>query len=111
MAELVLLDAGWNATSLGHMLPFATLREVITADQPKLMWLSVSVIRDEDRFVEEMASLFETARNHGTAVTIGGRSLGESLRKRLRYTSFCDSFRHLEDFSRELRSVQADSPG
>lgn len=102
MAELVLRDVGWNASSLGHMLPFATLHAAMQALRPKLIWLSVSVVRCEERFVEEMNRLFETAESLGVALAIGGRSLSAELRRQLRYTAFCDTFQHLEDYSRSI---------
>lgn len=102
MAELVLRDAGWNAASLGHMLPFATLRTAVETHRPKLLWLSISAIRDEARFVKEMHDLFTVTQSKGTALAVGGRSLSTDLRQQLRYSVFCDTLQNLADFARTL---------
>ncbi|MEC7557418.1 MAG: helix-turn-helix domain-containing protein [Planctomycetota bacterium] len=104
MAELVLRDTGWNAQSLGNMLPFKTVRSAVQAIQPRLVWLGVSVVRDEDRFVEEMNELFAVTESFGAVLVIGGPVLNKTLRRRIRYSTHCDSMQHLEDFSRLVLS-------
>ena len=99
MAELVLRDVGWNAESLGHRLPFETVRSAVARLRPRLLWLSVTSIRDEPQFVEEMLRLFDVARAHDTAVVVGGRVLNADLRRRLRYSTYCDTYQHLSDFA------------
>lgn len=106
MAELVLREAGWNAESLGHLLPFSTLQAAIERHQPRLLYISVSSIRDEEQFVDEMLQLFDVASANQTAVAIGGRALGQDLRKRLRYSTFCDTYQHLSDFARLVLGSQ-----
>jgi MerR family transcriptional regulator, light-induced transcriptional regulator len=103
MAELVLRDTGWNAHSLGHLLPFETVKAAIERDQPRLLWLSVSAIRDQTSFAEHMLSLFEVAHLHRTAVVLGGKALHPELRRQLRYSTYCDTFQHLADFASLLR--------
>ncbi|MEZ6057818.1 MAG: B12-binding domain-containing protein [Planctomycetaceae bacterium] len=95
MASLVLRDAGWNASSLGNMLPFTTIRRAIERERPKLVWLSVSTIRTQDRFVDEMNETVDLALQHGTAIAIGGRGLTPPLREKLRYSAFCETFQQL----------------
>ncbi|MCA9027711.1 MAG: B12-binding domain-containing protein [Planctomycetaceae bacterium] len=102
MAEVVLKEAGWNARSMGHMLPFETIRTAVERHRPGLLWLSVSAIRNEDRFCDEMHRLFELANARGTAVVLGGRALQPEIRRRLRYTTYCDTYQHLSDISRML---------
>ena len=114
MAELVLRDLGWNASSLGHMLPFDTIRVAVESLQPKLVWLSVSAIRDQERFVAEFNDLFLAVDAVGGSLVVGGRSLPSKLRRQLRFNTFCDSFQNLEDFSRSLLSPSqrpSQSPG
>ncbi len=102
MSELVLRDAGWNASSLGHMLPFSTLHAAMARHTPRLLWLSVSVIRDEQRFCEEMNSLFDHAERLRVALVIGGRSLEPEIRRQIRYSAYCDTFQNLQDFAETL---------
>ncbi len=105
IAELVLRDSGWNAQSLGHMLPFATLHTAIERHAPRLLWLSLSTIRDEDSFCTEMNRLFDKAEQARTALVIGGRSLSPEIRRRIRYSSYCDTFLNLQDFAETLISA------
>lgn len=102
MAELVLRDCGWRSTSLGHMLPFDTLRLAIERDKPRLFWLSVSSIRQPEVFVKEMKNLYECAQRNNTAFAIGGRVLTPEIRSEIRYSSFCESFQSLQDFAYSL---------
>ncbi len=102
MAELVLRVAGWNAMSLGHMLPFDTLRKAIEQHSPKLVWLSVSAVRDETRFVAEFNQLFEHADKLGAAIAVGGVALTPEIRRQIRFSAHCETFQHLEDFARVM---------
>lgn len=102
MGELVLRDGGWNAMSLGHLLPFATLQKAIERQQPRLLWISISAIREADRFCDEMNRLFEIAQSHGTAIVLGGRALSLEIRRNIHYSSYCDTFKHLDDFTSTL---------
>lgn len=119
MAEIVLRDTGWDSRSMGNMLPIATVRAAIEQQHPGLLWLSISAIRNEDNFCDEMNRLFEAASAQGTAVVLGGRALEPHVRKRLRYTMYCDAYQHLEDFSQLLlsehgvraASASLDAPG
>lgn len=109
MAELTLRDVGWRASSLGNMLPFNTLRWAICELRPRLFWLSVSSIRDEAVFQSEFEKLYETASEQGTALVVGGAALTEDVRRRLRYSSFCDTFQQLDAFARTLhRPVESE---
>ena len=105
MAEVVLRSVGWQATSLGTNLPAETLMQSISETRPRLFWLSVSFIADESSFVAAVNSVFAAAHSAGAALAIGGQALGESLRKKIQYTTFCESFRDLELFARTLNPV------
>lgn len=99
IAELVLRESGWNATLLGTTLPLETARAAIQDHRPKLFWASVSFIPDEARFVGQWSELHATAVECGTALVVGGRALTEPLRRQMRYTAYCDTFRQLESFA------------
>lgn len=102
MGELVLREAGWNAASLGHMLPFETLQTAIRRHKPKLFWLSVSSIREADRFSAEMAKLAQVARRQTTRLVAGGRALTPEVRKSLAGWTVCDTFEQLAALARTL---------
>ncbi len=102
MSELVLRDCGWRASSLGNMLPFETLRRALERERPRLMWISITSIREEDRFIASFNVLFDTATSFGSAIVVGGQALTAEVRRRLRYTTYCDNFRHLEALANTL---------
>ena len=102
MGEVVLRDLGWRSVSLGNMLPFETLHRAIETDRPRLMWLSVTSIRDADRFIASFNTLFDTASAWGCALVVGGQAFGSDIRQRLRYTTYCDTFGHMAAFARTL---------
>lgn len=99
MAELVLRDCRWRATSLGTNLPLETLDHAIRSRRPKLLWLSCSHLEDEDQFLQDYTELHD---EHGesTAFVVGGRALHEGLRQQMKYSAYCDNMRHLESFAR-----------
>tara|TARA_B100000029_G_scaffold51134_3_gene46529 strand:+ start:2190 stop:3068 length:879 start_codon:yes stop_codon:yes gene_type:complete len=102
MAELVLRDSGWDAQSMGNLLPFETVRAAVRKIRPRLLWLGVAVVRDEDRFIDEMNRLYSVTESEGTVLVVGGPALGKTLRGQIRYSAHCDSMQHLEDFARLL---------
>lgn len=109
MAELVLRDAKWNAVSLGDNLPFGTIGAAIREHRPRLVWLSCSHIADENEFLRGYADLYDEF-GLDVAFVLGGYSLHDSLRQRMRSSSFCDNMQHLQDFAQTLRSAILESP-
>jgi methanogenic corrinoid protein MtbC1 len=103
MAELVLRDAGFYATSLGTSIPVSSLVKAIRETRPKLFWLSVSHIRDGLDFVTEFTALSQACVTAGTALAVGGRALTADLRTRMTYSAYCDNMQHLEAFAKTLR--------
>jgi methanogenic corrinoid protein MtbC1 len=97
LVELVLRQNGWQATSLGSSLPFDTLIAAIKENQPKLFWLSVSHIADQEAFVRDYRRLYEVAAGK-TKLIVGGRALSEEVRKQIQYAAYCDNLQHLEAY-------------
>ncbi len=104
MVDLILRQTGWDTHNLGVGLPFDTLCQAIAHHRPRLFWLSVSHIDDNDQFVRDYQSLFASAPSE-TAFVVGGRALSEPLRRHLQYASFCDNLRHLESCSRAIAAT------
>jgi MerR family transcriptional regulator, light-induced transcriptional regulator len=102
MAELVLRDCGFYATSLGTSIPFASLVKAVQKTEPQLFWLSVSHIREGLDLVTEFAALSQACVATGTALAVGGRALTEDLRQRMTYSAYCDTMQHLEAFGTTL---------
>ncbi len=103
MSEMVLRSVGWDARSLGSSIPFDSMINAVKRHEPGLFWLSVSFIPDESAFISGFNRLFEAASKINTAVVVGGRALTTEIRTRLRYSAFCDTMRHLEEFAKTLR--------
>jgi excisionase family DNA binding protein len=72
MVELVLAEAGWNATSLGSSLPFATMAAAAQRHEPQLFWLSVSHCQDPDALRQGFGE-FLAATSPTLPVVVGGR--------------------------------------
>jgi MerR family transcriptional regulator, light-induced transcriptional regulator len=107
MAEVVLRSVGWNATAIGTNLPFDTMQRAICETRPRLFWLSISYISDEQSCVAGINDLFLAAHETGSALTVGGQAVSESLLQQIQYTTFCESFRDLEMFARSLHPHQS----
>jgi len=101
MVELVLRQAGWRSQLLGSQLPFATLTKAIRNARPQLVWLSVSQIDDERRFLDEYRAFYGAVHSE-VAIVVGGRALIESVRRQMEYASYCDNLQHLEAFAQTL---------
>ncbi|HET7522651.1 MAG TPA: B12-binding domain-containing protein [Acidimicrobiales bacterium] len=100
LAEMVLLDAGWQAIDLGPHTPILSFRQALSELRPRLLWISVSQLVDRDRFLAEYRELYQEAERAGVAVAIGGRALIDSLRSAMPYTCYGDGLRHLAAFAR-----------
>ncbi len=103
MSELVLRSVGWDARLLGTSIPIDSMTKAIQRHEPRLFWLSVSFIPDESEFVGGFNQLSEAAAKTHTAIVVGGRALTAEIRTKLRYSAFCDTMRHLEEFGKTLR--------
>ena len=101
MAELILRDAGWRATSLGDNLPFDTLAAAIREQKPSLFWLSCSHVQNAGEFLAGYSSLYEEFSGN-VAFVVGGHALSEELRQQMQFSSYCDSMQHLEGFAQTL---------
>lgn len=104
MVELVLRDSKWNAVSLGTNLPFATLRAAILQHRPRIFWLSVSHIIDDQNFIREYTELYDEF-GLDVGFVVGGRGMTESIRRQIQYSAFCDNVRHLESFAQTIKNT------
>lgn len=109
MAEIVLRSCDWDARLLGCSIPLKSMEAAVRDQRPQLFWLSVSHVPDEAGFVVGFNRLFETASAQGTSLVAGGRALTPEIRAKLRYTSFCDTMRHLEEFAKTLIRLSRES--
>jgi MerR family transcriptional regulator, light-induced transcriptional regulator len=102
LGELVLREIGWKVRNLGVNLPMRSLAHAAIHHRPRLIFLSVSYLKNEDQFVREYRSFYEEATSVGAAVIVGGQALGAELRSRLIYASYGERMAHLSEFARRL---------
>lgn len=104
MVELVLVDAGWNAVSLGSSLPFATMVAAAQHHDPDLFWLSFSHVSDAQTIRKDFKEFLD-ATPRRMNVVIGGQKADGVLEelvdgKRVRACSDLSSLRQaLRHFS------------
>jgi MerR family transcriptional regulator, light-induced transcriptional regulator len=102
LAQLVLLDAGWEPVNLGPNTPLPSLTRAVRELRPRLLWLSVSYLEDTVEFVDSYSGLYRAAERQGVAVAVGGQALTEPLRSTIAYTTHGDGLVHLAAFARVL---------
>lgn len=102
LAQLVLIDAGWDAVNLGPHTPLQSFERALVDLHPKLLWLSVSHLVAADKFLQDYRRLSKLAKDRGIAIAIGGRALAEPIRAQLSYTTFGDGLSQLAAFAHSL---------
>lgn len=101
IVEIVLRESNWRAMNLGSNLPMTTLAAAAHEHRPRLLWLSVSHLQDEAKFIGEYQQLAASIPAE-TMILIGGRALTDSVRPKLEYTGHCDNMRQLTSFAAAL---------
>lgn len=102
LAQMVLLEAEWNAINLGPHTPIGTFRQAIRQHRPKLIWISASHLNDVETFVAEYMQLQIDAEREGIAIAIGGRAIDEDIRSRISFSTFGGGLAHLAEFANSL---------
>jgi methanogenic corrinoid protein MtbC1 len=102
LAQMVLLDAGWDAVNLGPDTPIKSLCVAIDELHPKLVWLSISHREIDDAFQRAYMKLYRHTQAAGIPLVIGGRALFEASRAKLPYTAYGDGLTHLAALARSL---------
>jgi excisionase family DNA binding protein len=102
LVELTLRELGWDVVNLGPNLPMTSLARAVRVQQPRLVWLSVSHLGDDEHFIQEYKSFYGSVSRTGAAVVLGGSALTPALRARLVAASFGDRVAHLREFARRL---------
>lgn len=102
LAQMVMLDAGWEAINLGPDTPLESLTRALRVLRPRLVWLSISHLEDAEKFLSDYENFYHEANQQGVAVALGGRALSDAVRSRMPYSSFGDKLGNLAAFARTL---------
>jgi MerR family transcriptional regulator, light-induced transcriptional regulator len=102
LAQIVLLDAGWATVNLGPNTPLESLTRAIRQLRPRLVWLSVSYLKNTVEFLRSYREFYQAAERIGVAVAVGGQALVEPVRSAMPYTTHGDALNHLAAFARTL---------
>lgn len=102
LAQLVLLDAGWQAVNLGPNTPLENLADAVRRLRPKLVWLSISNVAHPKSFVEQFESMRAAADHVDAALAIGGRGLHERLKAKLNFSANGDGLAQLAEFAKSI---------
>jgi len=105
LVELVLREAGWNATNLGGDLPLSTLLSAVERERPKMLWLSISHVEDRAVFIEEYNRFYSQLPSN-LVVAVGGRALTDELRPHIGYTAHCDNLEQLSALAQVISGVR-----
>lgn len=109
MTELVLRREGLTSTSLGTSIPGHSYIRAVHELKPQLVWISVSFIPDRDLFIGEFNRLAECCEQQNVPLLVGGRALTSEIRRRIKFSSFCDTMQQLTMFVTTLPFHETDS--
>jgi excisionase family DNA binding protein len=102
MAQMVMLDCGWDAVDLGPNTPLSSLGLAAVELRPRLVWLSISHGLEHKHFIADYRALYRKCEASGVALVVGGQALVDSIRSKLPYTAHGDSLAHLAAFAKSL---------
>ena len=104
MVELVFSACDWEAKNLGVLLPESDLRAAVRTFNPSMVWLSYTVLGNVERAVTENNQVYETMKDCGTKLIIGGQALTADVRSQMRFDFLATSMRELESYIQTQRS-------
>lgn len=106
LVEMTFSSQGWKAMSLGCNLPFDSIIAAAKKFEPKVIWVSVSTMENEEEFIRGYQRLVNHTRDRASIV-VGGRGLKEHVRKQLEFASFSDTLQQLQQFLKTLNRFNA----
>jgi excisionase family DNA binding protein len=105
LIEIIFREAGWRTINLGSSVPLDSLLVAAKRYVPKIFWLSVTHIDDEEEFLRRFDA-FSRELPKGVMLVVGGQALTDRLRPRMQFSAYCDSLKQLSALARNLRSSQ-----
>ena len=103
LAELVLLETGWNVVNLGPNTPMTSFLLALERLRPRLVWLSVSYVPDFPAFQRGFTALCRSAGASRATVVAGGRVMTADRRARLPLARFGENLSDLQNIAATLR--------
>ena len=79
MAAAVLADLGYRDHNLGPDLPTTAMLKAVEHYRPRLVWLAMSVSRDDDRLTTAETDLAARLERQGATLIVGGRGAPPSI--------------------------------
>jgi methanogenic corrinoid protein MtbC1 len=104
LIQMMLLDAGWDATNLGPNTPMASFRVALGELEPRLIWLSASHLPDRHELLGQYCQFYHYAVQAGVAVAVGGQAIDVGLRSIMPATFHGTCLTELEAFARTLHA-------
>jgi excisionase family DNA binding protein len=105
LAQMALLDRGWNAVNLGPNTPVGSFRRAVLDLKPRLLWISFSYLPDPETFLAQYPDLYQATREYDVTVVVGGQALTPDVRSRLKYAAFGDGISNLVELATRLHSL------
>ncbi|KAB2949235.1 MAG: hypothetical protein KJ057_00595 [Phycisphaerae bacterium] len=101
---------GWHAVNLGPDTPFSAMLAAVERHAPRLVWLSISSIRNQKEVEEGVAELSARLSERGTALILGGRAAGSLSIMKHTYSQRGESLADLLTLANELRLASCPQP-
>lgn len=108
MLDLVFKRLGWQCTHLGANVPLASLLSALRRYNPRVIWISYTVITDPSQVYEENAELFSKLDSLQRLI-VGGQALTAEHRRKMRFHFNGDSFTHLASFLADVADAATDA--
>jgi MerR family transcriptional regulator, light-induced transcriptional regulator len=75
IAAAVLADLGYRDHNLGPEVPVDVLGQAVDHYRPRIVWLAMSVVRDDDGLAGSMVELADRLARQGATLVVGGRGV------------------------------------
>jgi len=102
LIEIIFREAGWRTINLGSSVPLESLLVAAKKYMPKIFWLSVTNIDDDEAFLKRFDA-FSRELPKGVMLVVGGQALTDRLRPKMQFSAYCDSLKQLSALARNMR--------
>lgn len=110
LAATTLAADGWHVVNLGPDTPFSAMFAAVERHAPRLVWLSISSIRNLKEIEEGVAELSARLSQRGTALILGGQAAGSLPIPKHTHSQRGESLADLLTLANELRLPSCAKP-